>query len=78
MLYIMDKRKSRRERFEDVAQRRTNNALNSIRLIANCANKHNYEYTRDDVQKIITALKKEVNDLQSAFNSNQTKGDFKL
>ena len=74
----MDKRKSRRERFEDVAQRRTNNALNSIRLIANCANKHNYEYTRDDVQKIITALKKEVNDLQSAFNSNQTKGDFKL
>ena len=74
----MEKRKSRRERFEDVAQRRTNNALNSIRLIANCANKHNYEYTRDDVQKIITALKKEVSDLQSAFNSNQTKGDFKL
>ena len=74
----MDRRKSRRERFEDVAQRRTNNALNSIRLIANCANKHNYEYTRDDVQKIITALKKEVSDLQSAFNSNQTKGDFKL
>ena len=74
----MDIRKSRRERFEDVAQRRTNNALNSIRLIANCANKHNYEYTRDDVQKIISALKKEVNDLQSAFNSNQTKGDFKL
>ena len=74
----MEKRKSRRERFEDVAQRRTNNALNSIRLIANCANKHNYEYTRDDVQKIISALKKEVNDLQSAFNSNQTKGDFKL
>jgi len=74
----MDRRKSRRERFEDVAQRRTNNALNSIRLIANCANKHNYEYTRDDVQKIISALKKEVNDLQSAFNSNQTKGDFKL
>ena len=74
----MENRKSRRERFEDVAQRRTNNALNSIRLIANCANKHNYEYTRDDVQKIITALKKEVNDLQSAFNSNQTKGEFKL
>ena len=74
----MEQRKSRRERFENVAQRRTNNALNSIRLIANCANKHNYEYTRDDVQKIITTLKKEVNDLQSAFNSNQTKGDFKL
>ena len=74
----MEKRKSRRERFEDVAQRRTNNALNSIRLIANCANKHNYEYSRDDVQKIISALKREVSDLQSAFNSNQTKGDFKL
>lgn len=74
----MEKRKSRRERFEDVAQRRTNNALNSIRLIANCANKHNYEYSRDDVQKIINALKREVSDLQSAFNSNQTKGDFKL
>lgn len=74
----MEKRKSRRERFEDVAQRRTNNALNSIRLIANCANKHNYEYSRDDVQKIINALKREVSDLQSAFNANQTKGDFKL
>ena len=74
----MEKRKSRRERFEDVAQRRTNNALNSIRLIANCANKHNYEYSRDDVQKILNALKREVSDLQSAFNANQTKGDFKL
>ena len=74
----MEKRKSRRERFGDVAQRRTNNALNSIRLIANCANKHNYEYSRDDVQKIINALKREVSDLQSAFNANQTKGDFKL
>jgi hypothetical protein len=74
----MEKRKSRRERFEDVAQRRTNNALNSIRLIANCANKHNYEYSRDDIQKIINALKREVSDLQSAFNANQTKGDFKL
>lgn len=74
----MEKRKSRRERFEDVAQRRTNNALNSIRLIANCANKHNYEYSPDDVRKIINALKREVSDLQSAFNSNQTKGDFKL
>mgnify|MGYP000926741322 CR=1 FL=1 len=78
MVFIMENRKSRRERFEDVAQRRTNNALNSIRLIANCANKHNYEYSPDDVQKIISALKRELSDLQSAFNSNQTKGDFKL
>lgn len=74
----MGKRKSRRERFEEVAQRRTNTAIGNIRLIANCANKHNYEYDREDVQKIISALKREVNNLQVAFNSNQSKGDFKL
>jgi len=71
-------RKTRRERFEEVAQRRTNNALNAIRLIANCANRHNYEYDQEDVQKIILALKKEISDLQSAFNANQSKGEFKL
>ena len=74
----MEHRKSRRERFEKVAQRRTNQALNSIRLIANCANKHNYEYGPSDVQKIIRALKEEVNDLQRTFNSKESKGDFKL
>jgi len=70
--------KERKERFDRVAERRTRNAIDCIRLIGNCANKHNYSYTDKQVMKIIRALKQEVHDLQNTFNANQTKEDFKL
>ena len=45
----------KRERFVRLAERRTSNALRSIRVIGNLANKLHYEFEGSDVKKIVTA-----------------------
>lgn len=49
-----------RAKFVDLANRRVSKALNAIRLIGNLANRSNYDYTDDDVTKILRALSDEV------------------
>ena len=40
-----------------------------LRLLGNCANKANYDYTDEDVQKIFTTLEKEMKISKSKFTS---------
>ena len=70
----------KRKKFEDFATKRTNNAINHIRLIGKLANKNAYEYSNDDVNKIINALKKEVDAVKNKFlvTKKGNEGDFSL
>lgn len=70
----------KRKKFEDFATKRTNNAINHIRLIGKLANKNAYEYSNDDVNKIINALKKEVDAVKNKFLATKkgNEGDFSL
>jgi hypothetical protein len=71
---------SKRERFVRLAERRTSNALRSIRVIGNLANKLHYEFDASDVKKITTALHKEVDSLGQRFERvpGKSKAEFKL
>ena len=51
---------TKRERFVRIVEARTNKIISMMRLLGNCANKANYDYTEADVQKIFTALEKEI------------------
>lgn len=68
---------NKREKFTRLAENRTNKVLKEIDLIGNLANKSNYEYNQEDVDKIIKALKKSVSDLENMFSSKD-KREFKL
>lgn len=59
---------TKRERFERVAVARTNKILDMIRLLGNCANKNNYEYTEEDVKKIFAAIEQELKNSKMKFN----------
>lgn len=48
------------ERFKRVAEGRTNKIIDQIRLLGNCANRSNYEYTDEDVKKIFAAIEAEL------------------
>ena len=63
-------RRDRRERFVTLAEARTSKALLSIRLIGNLSNRSNYQYTEQDVNRIIRALNQEVSDLKKRFKSD--------
>ena len=53
----MNRNESKKEKFIRLAEARTNKILNMMRLLGNCSNKNNYEYTEQDIQKIFKTLK---------------------
>lgn len=58
---------SNRDRFIRIAEARTNKILEMLRLLGNCANTSNYEYTDIDVKKIFTALERELKNTKNKF-----------
>lgn len=73
-------KRQKREKFVELAERRTRNAIKAIRVIAKLGNKSAYEFTEADVKKIATALTKEVEALKVRMLSTGSKEsvDFKL
>ena len=68
----------KKERFIRIAERRTNNILEQLRLLGNCSNKNNYSYTEEDVRKIFSVIETELKETKMKFNSKANKEKFKL
>ena len=70
---------SKRDRFVRIVENRTNKIIDMLRLLGNCANKSNYDYTEADVQKIFNTLEKELKAAKMKYTSVGTEEDkFKL
>jgi ABC-type Fe3+-hydroxamate transport system substrate-binding protein len=69
-----------RKKFVELAENRVSRVIQDLRLIGNLSNKSNYEYSDEDVEKIISTLKNEVNKTQKRFESvtSKKKDLFKL
>ena len=74
------KANEKREKFVNMAESRTKNAIKAIRVIAKLGNKNAYEYTEADVKKIASALNREIDQLKARMTSSGGKEavDFKL
>ena len=75
-----EKVSGKREKFVELAENRTRNAIKAIRVIAKLGNKNAYEYTEADVKKIAGALTREIEVLKTRMLSTGGKDvvDFKL
>lgn len=60
---------SKRDKFIRLATKRTQDALNKLRLIGNLSNKNNYDYNEADISKIFSALDKQLRHIKSKFES---------
>lgn len=69
-----------REKFIELANKRVNTAIKSLRLIGNLSNKSNYSYTDTDVKKIFAALQRELKQAKERFSNEGGSGSdiFKL
>ena len=76
---IVDQESEKRKKFVKLAESRTQAALNAIRKIGNLSNDRAYEFSDEDVKKILRALKESVGEVEKRFakNSNQQQ-HFKL
>ena len=71
---------SKRKKFVELAEKRTVNAIKTIRVIGKLANKSAYEYTDSDVKKIVKTLNDEIDALKSRMTSTGGKDtiEFRL
>lgn len=70
----------KREKFVELAQKRTINAIKAIRVIGKLGNRSAYNYTDADVTKIVKALNDEIEALKSRMKTSGRPDsiDFKL
>ena len=66
------------ERFKRVAENRTNKIIDQIRLLGNCANRSNYEYTEADVKKIFNAIEIELRETKQKYQAKAKNKKFEL
>jgi len=71
----MDKR---RENFNRIASARTNEILRRLKLLGNCANRSNYDYTEDQVGKIMSEIDKRLRQVKAKFTYSSSNEEFKL
>jgi ribosomal protein L7/L12 len=60
---------NKREKFVELAESRTKNAIKAIRVISKLGNKNAYEFTDSDVNKIAKALTREVEQMKARMSS---------
>ena len=69
----MESQESRRARFLRLATKRTNFILQKIRILGNCANKSQYDYSEEEVNKIFTAIEEALRDAKARFSTKKSK-----
>ena len=60
----------KKNRFRRVDSRRVEKILNDIKSLSKCSNKNNYEFTEDDINKMLKAIKNEIKVLETLFKKN--------
>ena len=65
------------ERFKRVAEARTNAVLDKLRILGNLSNRQMYSYSEEDINKIFSAINKQLREVRVKFNSRKEE-KFKL
>lgn len=69
---------SKKEKFVRIAEARTNKIIDMIRLLGNCSNTSTYDYSKDDVKKIFSAIESELRIAKAKFDMSDDSTKFKL
>ena len=69
---------TREERFKRIAEVRTNAVLDRLRILSNLSNRQMYSYSEEDIDKIFSAINKQIREVKAKFNSRKEEKKFKL
>lgn len=62
----------KRQRFQRLAEKRTNDVLERLRILGNCANRGQYDYSAEDTGKIFRAIEREFKIIRLKFKDGDT------
>lgn len=68
----------KRTRFVTVASKRTGNVLHDMNVLQRCFDQNSYDYTDEQVTKILGALEAKITDLRSASERGSSRTQFAL
>lgn len=71
-------KETKHERFQRIASSRTNRIIDQLRLLGNCSNRSNYEYTDEEVKKVFSAIEAELKAQKVRFTSSSKSERFTL
>lgn len=74
---VKPQNETRAERFRRLASQRTSAIIDKLRLLGNLSNKSNYEYSEEDLRKIMSAIETQLKITKARFTGNK-KSEFKL
>lgn len=66
---------TKRQRFEKVASKRVQKIIDFMRLLGNCANKNNYDYTEKDVELMFREINRVLKETKVLYDKNLNKND---
>jgi len=69
---------TKEDKFKRLANARVNNAIKQLELIGNLSNSSSYDYTADEVRKIMGTLNQKVKEISFKFQESLKKEKFKL
>jgi ribosome-associated translation inhibitor RaiA len=69
---------SRGNRFKRLATARTNAVLKKLHVLGNCSNKSAYSYSSQDIDKVFSAIEKEVKKTKARFEAASERRTFNL
>lgn len=71
-------KETKHEKFQRIATNRTNRIIDQLRLLGNCSNRSNYEYTEDEVKRVFNAIEAEMKAQKAKFAGSSKVERFKL
>ncbi len=75
---MTEQKETKNEKFKRLATKRVQNAVSKVELIGNLASP-SYEYSAEEVEKILEALQGSVDKVKAAFSKKgPTKKEFNL
>ena len=72
------KNPSKKEKFEIVASRRIQNALDHLSALSKCANRDKFDYNKEDVNKMMNELQSKIDLLNAQFKDGLENGSKKF
>lgn len=69
---------TKHEKFCRLAENRMNNVLKQLELLGNLSNRSSYDFTQQDVDKILKALKSAVANVEHSFRADSKSKKFTL
>ncbi len=70
----MAKASAKKERFKNVAGRRVQKVLDDLDSLSKCANKSTYEYSEEEIRKMLKAINEKVALLKASFSASSKSG----